>query len=91
MKLKSNDVIKHENFMDVAIFLTADPIPLKDGGLAIKGLWMNQAFVNSFIIDPFREFGKMRHKIKKEDVSKWLKCENPSAKCIRYEKWERVA
>ena len=84
------DIIKHERFMDVAILLTADPMPLKEGGLEIKGLWMNQAFVSSFVIDPIMEFGKARIKIKPGDVGKWFRCENPDTKCVRYEKWERL-
>lgn len=89
-KLKSGDVIKHERSMDVAVYLTEEPMPTKDGGIFIKGLWMNQAFVKSFIICPIREFGKVRHRVKPEDVSKWLYCKNPKAECVRNEEWERL-
>lgn len=89
--MRSGDIIKHEKFMDVAVLLTTDPMSLKDGGYHIKGLWMNQAFTSSFIIDPIRQFGKVNIKIKEDRVSRWSICENPEAKCVRYEKWSPIS
>ncbi len=89
--MKSGDIIKHKNFMDVAVLLTTDPMPLKAGGYHIKGLWMNQAFTKSFVINPIREYGKVNIKIKPEKLSEWLLCGNPEAECVRYEKWSPIS
>ncbi len=86
MKLKIGDIIKHEKFMDVAVVIASDPMPLKAGGICVKGLWMNQAFVNSYIMSK-----TVYLKIKEEDLTKWSKCLDPTAKCIRYETWEKIA
>jgi hypothetical protein len=88
--MKIGDIIKHEAFRDVAITLISQPMPLKGGGYFIKGLWVNQAFVESFIINPIREYGKVTLRILREDLSKWFICDNPKAKCIRYENWTQI-
>lgn len=90
IKLKPYDVIKHKKFMDVAIQITKPPIITKSGKLKIKGNWMNQAYVESFIIGKLKNFGKSELVIMPENIKDWLVCLNPHANCVRNEKWIRL-
>lgn len=90
--MKSGDIIKHIRALDIAILLTEDPVLQKGNGLLenhyiIKGLWMNQGFDSSYMVNPKEDYGKVSTEISENE---WLICENPKAKCVRYEKWSPI-
>ena len=78
-------IIKHEKFMDVAIEITK-PIVRFPHKVIIRGVWLNQGFVDTF---PIGEKAKID--IKTEDIKNWFYCLEPNKQCIRYSKWQRVS
>jgi len=82
-KIKPNNVIKHEKFIDVC-FQVSQASEL-DGAFIIKGLWINMGFERSWIIDKGEIF------IKIKDLDKWYMCtdiaQNP---CLRYCEWRKI-
>ena len=69
--------------MDVA-FLVHKAFYVQDSSeprYKLRGMWVNQAYVKSFIID------SSKIEIMESKLSEWSYCENPDATCVRYEKW----
>jgi hypothetical protein len=92
----SGDLIKHEAFLDVAMFLTCRP-HLTPEGIYLNGFWMNLGFNQTFntghtfiMTIPFSKIAD----------GKWHKCvdpdwrkENGSQKCsksYRHSAWEPI-
>jgi hypothetical protein len=68
-------------FRDVALYIT-DIFTFKTG-IYVHGHWVNQGIVDTYFFgDTYSTF------IGAEDLSKWLKCAEPDAKCIRYVQWK---
>jgi len=83
MRLKGQ-TIKHKKYRDVAFQV----VNCFDAGkkLKIKGYWVNQACVKTYIM--WLSAPKLdKIEIKKEDVKDWLFSGNPNAVCIRNEPW----
>jgi len=80
--MKSSSVIKHDRFMDVAIYVNKVFINYEKGYYKIKGIFINQAYVESF---PINE--KIKFKIEFKDKGDWSICNNPWAKCLRDQTW----
>jgi len=72
--------IKHKKYRDVA-FQVVRHFDVQGRYLKLKGYWVNQAFVESYVMFD------ARITIEFKDLGDWLICQNPNAKCIRYEKW----
>ena len=81
-----NDIIKHERFMDLAFLVQKPAIISKTGKLKLRGLWVNQGFVETQIIDHNRK----RLTIMPDDIDKWLVCLDPHLKCVRDAKWRKL-
>lgn len=81
MKIQSGDIIKHGTFMDVALMVTEVVYDLQE--TVVMAIWINQGMNATFIIEnkPFQLT------IHPDQHSVWFKCNNPEAKCIRWEQW----
>lgn len=82
MNLK-NKIIKHKKSMDVC-FKVFYVIALSDR-YALKGQWLNQAFVQSFVIDADKI------EIPNDQIGEWLVCDQPELKCLRDSTWSEIA
>lgn len=83
--IKSGDIIKHKNFMDVAVqvlFTTTNP---ETGNIEISGVWINQGQVKTYSTNQLAYFI-----VKKEDLSNWSKCLKLDSSFIRNESWEQL-
>lgn len=82
--MKPYQIIKHVNSMDVAFLITKvrGPYPPSDK-VELTGEWINLGFVESYRLG-------IRQKIRltKENLSVWLVCAEPDAKCLRYVEWK---
>jgi hypothetical protein len=68
--------------MDVAIYVNKVIIDSEKGYYKVKGIFINQGYVESFIINK-----KIKFKIMFQDKNEWLICNNPWAKCLREQTW----
>ena len=82
IKPKIGDIIKHRRFMDIAVWVQKPVIMTDSGKMFIRGMWINQAFVSTFPLGI-----KMKYRIPPDKIHEWMICDNPHAKCVRYEKW----
>jgi hypothetical protein len=88
--IKQGDVIKHVRNIDVAIQVMYTSVNPETKNLWVKGIWLNQGFVKSWVINS-RKYPAgipVELDITEEQSSNWLKCSSPFAKCIRYEDWK---
>ncbi len=74
--MKSGDVIKHPSFLDLCCYVS-DVYHER----AVVIYWMNQGFVESWFL------GRGSQTV---NPTGWLVCDNPKAKCVRYENWSVV-
>jgi len=82
--IRPGDVIKHEKFMDVAIYVTGVGC-LEHGATSIQivGLWMNQGFEKSWFIGHPANVN-----LSVDKLTEWYLCVNPEAdKCLRKCEW----
>lgn len=83
--INPGDIIKHKAAKDTAVYIISSLQHPLTQDIEIKGIWINQGFVNTYEINILAEFT-----IKKEHLNNWLKSLNPNAKCIRYEEWKSL-
>lgn len=88
--IKQGEIIKHKNFMDVAIqimYISTNP---ETESLEVRGIWINQGQTESFVINTRKyPYGvPIELTIKKEDLSNWLKCSKTDIVFIRNEEWK---
>jgi hypothetical protein len=82
--IKPGDIIKHDRFMDVAFYVSnVDPLIYNE--IAITGVWLNQGFTKSWVINKTH----VMLNISKDKLSEWSYCEGPYAECFRHEKWSK--
>jgi len=81
--LRTGNIIKHKNFMDVAIIVnTCD----KYGSYyMISGEFINQGFDETYPMGQYKTF-----KIETNKLSDWSVCTQPSTQCIRYSNWKEL-
>lgn len=84
---RKNDVIKHERFLDVAFKVHS--FRIYENTVKIKGVWLNQGFTRTFVID----FTPRTLTFKKDKLSEWLILhhEDQNLECIRNARWVKVA
>lgn len=82
---KVGDIIKHDEFTDVAFSVTA--VYVVGADIAISGNYVNQGVHKSYLIPvPSEEI-----RLKTQQLVHWLVCEEPQATCIRNVPWARMA
>ena len=78
---KLGDIIKHKNFMDVAL----EVVKFKQyspNHYTVKAKWINLGYEKSQYIGINKNI-----KIKNEDMKDWLICKDTSLQCFRYSDW----
>ena len=86
--LHPSDVIKHEKFLDVAIFVTSLNYVYSHAehlvGFQIQGMWMNQGYDRSWFIGT----ENISLFISVEKLSEWSKAkESQASTCLRSCEW----
>lgn len=82
--INRGDIIKHKNFMDVAIRVIDISDNITTNNYEITGFWINQGQVKTFNMNLLAQIS-----IKKDKISDWLKCSKPESNFIRNETWEQ--
>jgi hypothetical protein len=83
MQIRRGDIIRHSMFRDAALYVL--DIFIFKTGIYVHTHWVNQGFVDTYF------FGEACSTfIGVEDLSNWLKCKDPDAKCIRHVQWEQM-
>ena len=77
------DIITHEAMLDCAV--QVEEICRFDDKWKIKGQWVNQGSVDTFLLGEKAEF-----EVPVNKLSEWLISEDPFVKCVRYGKWRRI-
>ena len=77
MDLNKFYILKHEKFLDVAVYVTKHL--LTEESLIIDGFWVNLGFVSSFVICKLPE----PIIINLKDKNQWLYHISPSDECYR--------
>lgn len=90
--IKPGDIIKHKNFMDVAILVLLSHKNPETGEIEVKGCWVNQGQKESFTITTKRNPAgiPMEYVIKADQLKNWLVCSKPESNFIRAEKWKQL-
>ena len=81
------DIIKHRAALDTAVQIMSATKHAENGSYEIRGMWLNQGFVDTYAINILAEFT-----IKKEDLSNWMKCllTLDEIRCIRNANWAQL-
>jgi hypothetical protein len=84
MSIRNGDIIRHAKFKDVAFYITA--VFTFSTGIMVRGYWVNQGFVETYFVPTDVD----SHLIAEDDLPLWLKCDEPTAKCIRNSTWTQL-
>lgn len=86
--INPGDVIKHDKFMDVAVYVTSvGCLEIGATSLQITGMWMNQGFTKSWFIGEMANFS-----IDVKDLHTWSSAiDGKGSVCLRKCTWLHLA
>jgi hypothetical protein len=86
--IRPGDYIKHEKFMDVALYVTSvGQLVVGGSEIHISGIWWNQGFEKSYCINIFANIT-----IETEKLSEWQLCLDPEInRSLRKCEWTPLA
>ena len=88
--IKSGDLIKHKDSLDVAIQVTYSTVDPETSNFLVKGIWINQGQVQSYPIttNQYKAGVPAEFFIKPEHLENWLRCIRPDSSHVRNEEWK---
>lgn len=87
IEIRPGDIIKHDGFRDVAIYVMhVGQLEYGATSVQVGGVWVNRGFINSWFLDENIFFS-----IELKDLKKWKVCVNPlTVMCLRNAEWKPI-